>query len=343
MLDDYKLGQIVNRYANVALQKNTANFIIAKHVKAENFGWKHHDELMKEFYNLRKLLDEGKIALKDLKKPEFSLLDLKIKLTEKTMKSCNLCERKCGVNRLLGEVGVCKVGNNSLISSEFIHMGEEYYISPSHTIFFMGCNFFCQFCQNWSISQWFERGFYVAEEKLAKLIEERRRFSLNVNFVGGEPTPNLLFILKTLKHCSVNIPIIWNSNFYMSKNTMKILDGIVDMYLSDFKFGNDYCAERLSKVKSYFKICSRNHLIAAKNGEITIRHLVLPNHINCCSKPILKWIAKNLKDKAIVNIMSQYMPQYKAKNYPEINRTVSHEEMKEVIEYAETLELNYIT
>ena len=124
---------------------------------------------------------------------------------------------------------------------------------------------------------------------------------------------------------------------------MNILNGIVDMHLSDFKYGNNECALRLSKVPNYFDVCSRNHLIATKNTEMTIRHLILPNHVECCTKPILNWIHNNIRDKVIVNIMDQYRPEYKAHEYPDINRSLTREEIKEAINYAEELSINYIT
>jgi len=129
----------------------------------------------------------------------------------------------------------------------------------------------------------------------------------------------------------------------MSEKTMSILDGIVDMHLSDFKYGNNECGLRLSKVPKYFDVCSRNHFIVADNTEITIRHLVLPNHLECCTKPVLKWIADNVRDKAVVNIMAQYRPEYKAHEHPDINRSVRREEMEEAINYAKKLNINYIT
>jgi putative pyruvate formate lyase activating enzyme len=299
---------------------------------------------MKKFYETREKLDGGKIKLNSLKKPRLSLLDLKIMLTEQIMKSCELCERKCHVNRMKNEKGYCKVGKRCVISSEFIHMGEEAYITPSHTVFFMGCTLHCQYCQNWSISQWFEHGYEVEPKKLALRIETRRKESArNLNLVGGEPTSSLLCILKTLKLCQVNTPVIWNSNFYMSEKTMQILDGIIDMHLSDFKYGNNKCGLRLSNVPKYFDVCSRNHSIVVDNTEITIRHLVLPNHLECCNKPVLKWKADHIRDKVIVNIMAQYRPEYKANKYSDINRSVTREEMDEVIGYAKKLNINYIT
>jgi len=349
-LKNHLVKKILPRYIKVVRNKNCANFQIAKRIVVDfenNMNdkqlWQLHDKLMEKFYEIRFFMDSGMLSMKDLELPRFSLLDLKILLAEEMMKSCELCERKCEINRLEGEKGECKVGKNCLISSEFMHGGEEAYVSPSHTIFFMGCNFHCQFCQNYTISQWYESGYPVQSEWLAGRIDKMREEGCrNMNFVGGEPTPSMLPILKTLKLCKSNAPVVWNSNFYMSEKTMKILDGIVDMHLSDFKYGNSECASHFSKVPNYFEICSRNHLLATRQTEITVRHLVLPDHVECCSKPILDWIAKNIRRNCIVNLMDQYAPQYRADQYTDINRKISEDEFNAVVKYAKKLKINYM-
>lgn len=350
-LEDEMVQSILPRYIKAVNDELPANFQILKKIEFEPKKsltdqqlWKIHDKLMKDFYDLKKKLDNSKINIDDLKPPRLSLLDLKIQLVKEMMKSCELCERKCRVNRLKGELGDCKVGNDCSISSAFVHIGEEDHIVPSMTVFFMGCNFHCEYCQNWSISQWCESGCPITSRQLAEKIERGRREKCrNVNYVGGSPTPSLLWVLESLKYCNVNIPTIWNSNMYMSEKAMKILDGVVDMFLSDFKYGNDDCALRLSKVQNYFEICSRNHLLAAKRAEITLRHLILPNHVECCSKPILEWVAKNIREKCIVNLMDQYHPEYKASEHPDVNRRITSGEFESVIDLAKKLKINYIT
>jgi len=289
--------------------------------------------------NYLKILDKKKLPKFKLNK---DLLNKKIKDSFKLLENCELCERKCHVNRLKGELGHCNVGDKINISSYFDHMGEEPFLVPSFTIFFMSCTFHCQFCQNWGISQNFEEGYFIKEEELAKVIN-KHSYCKNVNFVGGSPTPYLPFILKTLSFVKTNIPVVWNSNFYMSEKSMSLLKDIVDIYLSDFKYGNDKCAEKLSKVKNYTKIIKRNHLLAFKDSELVIRHLVLPNHIECCTKPIFDFISKNFKDKVIVNIMDQYRPEFNATKFPEINRSLTPKEFEEAVNYAKKLKLNFIT
>nr|MCK4929652.1 radical SAM protein [Nanoarchaeota archaeon] len=293
---------------------------------------------------LEKALPNYLKILRGEKKPRFKLnnklLDEKIKTAHKILENCELCEHKCKVNRSKDKAGVCTVGDKLNVSSYFVHLGEEYFIVPSFTIFFMNCTFKCQFCQNWTISQGFEIGHTFTEEELASIIDTHSHCR-NMNFVGGEPTPYLPFILKTLKFVKSNLPVVWNSNFYMSEKSMELLKGMIDIYLSDFKYGNDKCAKRLSKIDNYMEVVKRNHLLAFKDSELVIRQLVLPNHFECCTEPILEFIAKNFKDKVIVNIMDQYRPEYKAKDYPEINRGLQKKEIEKAMNYAEELGLNF--
>jgi len=252
-------------------------------------------------------------------------LDLKIELAKEMVKACELCERGCGVNRERGEKGYCDV-NEPKISSEFLHMGEERELVPSHTVFFAGCNFGCVFCQNYEISQ-LNRGREVPSDILAKKLESSG--GKNVNWVGGDPTPNLPYVLEVLQKMNKPVPQIWNSNMYLSEKCMKLLSQLMDVYLTDFKYGNDDCARKLSDVEDYTFVVRRNHLIAEKTGDLIIRHLVLPGHLECCTKPLLKWIDSNLKDPKL-NIMTQYRPVWHAKEYSKINRYLSREEKKEI-------------
>jgi len=174
------------------------------------------------------------------------------------------------------------------------------------------------------------------------MIKARRaQGALNVNWVGGDPTPNLPYILKVLRFCRENIPQIWNSNMYCSLETMKLLGGVIDLYLTDFKYGNNGCAERLSMVRNYMEIVERNHRIAYSQTDMLIRHLVMPNHIRCCTEPILKWISKNTP-QALVNIMAQYRPEYRACEYDDISRPLKMSEHREALEIARELGLNFI-
>ncbi|MEM1600785.1 MAG: pyruvate formate lyase activating enzyme, partial [Sulfolobales archaeon] len=185
-------------------------------------------------------------------------------------------------------------------------------------------------------------GIKVSPRELA-LIQKHlyNEGAININHVGGEPTPNLLTILESLKYLEVNVPQLWNSNMYLSTHALTILLDVIDIWLPDFKYGNNSCGQRLSKVKDYFDVVSRNHAVICSNGDpIIIRHLVLPNHIECCTKPVLEWIAKNCSN-SLVNIMAQYRPEYlvvtHSDEYRDIARVPTTAEMREAYEYARKL------
>lgn len=271
--------------------------------------------------------------------PALSLLDLKVELAERLFQACCFCEHRCMVNRR-NTRGKCGV-QESRIALEFLHFGEEPVLVPSHTIFFSGCTFHCVFCQNWDISQ-IPCGTTIPADQLVRRIEKRKeQGARNVNWVGGDPTSNLLYILMVLQELRSNIPQVWNSNMYCSEETMKLLHGVIDIYLTDFKYGNDSCAKRLSDVDSYLAVVKRNHLLAYQHGEVLVRHLVLPNHYECCSKPVLRYIAKNIPD-VLVNVMAQYRPEYKVYEFKDIARPVSAEEVTQVKTYAEKLGIHQV-
>ncbi len=277
--------------------------------------------------------------------PEGSnFLDVKIALAQNYLKECVFCENQCKVDRTSGKVGICGVSEIASLASAFEHMGEESILVPSGTIFFNGCTFHCVFCQNWDISQEWPKGNWntllkVDGEQLAGIANRLFASGVkNINYVGGDPTSNLHVILESLKYLNVNLCQLWNSNFYNSVEAMNLLLDVMDLWLPDFKYGNDECAKKYSKIENYVQVLQRNLKIAHDegSGEIIIRHLVLPNHVKCCSKPILDWLAKNAPN-AVVNIMAQYRPEYKAMKYPEITRRPSGEEMREVRSYATEL------
>ncbi len=281
------------------------------------------------------MLDHYHNVLSGKERPKFTDADLNSleKRAIELSSPCRLCERRCGALRLKGEEGFCGV-LKARIASEFLHFGEERELVPSHTVFFSGCNFKCVFCQNWDISQYPENGEPVEPDELAECIKNRWDRSKNLNWVGGEPTPNLAYIISVLKRLDAPVPQVWNSNMYLTVGAMEIVNEITDLYLTDFKYGNDECALRLSNVPEYWKIVTRNHLLA--EGDMIIRHLVLPNHLECCTKPVLNWIKDNRPD-APVNVMAQYRPEYMAMKYIDIDRELRASEYIEAVKYAKDI------
>lgn len=330
----------------------TAKFMIARKLAAHfNLDdsnaklWKVHSQLLKKFGQLEKKIDNRLANLEELETPPQSFLDLKIEIANRILNSCHFCTRQCSVNRKEGKLGYCRSGTQITVSTIFEHMGEEPELVPSGTIFTLGCTMRCRHCQNWAISQWMEKGEIYAPERLARAIEHLRNNGCrNANLVGGDPTPWLAQWLEIFKHVNVNVPVVWNSNSYYSEGAAKLLAGFVDVYLLDFKYGNNECAKRLSDAPNYWEAGTRNHIYGKKYGELLIRVLVLPNHLDCCTKTILEWISKNLGPTTRTNVMFQYRPEWRAHEVPELRRRLTHAEREKAIRLAKRKGLlNFIT
>jgi putative pyruvate formate lyase activating enzyme len=351
VLNDELAKKSLARYFAIVKNAKTAKFKITQKLSAEfdkSYSleelWKEHTKRTEEFCKIEQEIDRGK-DLHEMLTPEKSYFDLKIEITNRILQNCHFCNRRCGVNRMTSGLGYCACGNVMVVSSIFEHVGEEPELVPSGTIFTMGCTMRCRHCQNWTISQWMESGSTYKPREMAREVEHLRLSGCrNANLVGGEPTPWLQQWLETFKHVGVNVPVVWNSNSYYSPETARLLAGFADVYLLDFKYGPSGCAERISGAPDYWKVCTHNHLEAKRYGELIIRVLVLPNHLECCTKPTLNWIAENLGAETRVNLMFQYRPEWRANEIPELRRRLSKDEMEKAVQLAEKAGLrNFIT
>jgi putative pyruvate formate lyase activating enzyme len=344
---DEKVRHALGRYFRVARGELPAKFMISRTIGVDLVPAASSDELlfehrkaMKEF---RKLEDSIR-GQADLTSVSYAnLLDLKLAIAGKLMEECTLCERGCRVNRLAGQRGVCKAGTDLVVSSMFNHYGEEPELVPSFAVFTMGCSFHCLHCQNYTISQWLERGEELCPGDVAAEVDNaRRKGSRNLNCVGGNPDQYLWSWLKVFGLLSESIPIVWNSNAYYSADQAELLDGVVDVYLLDFKYGNDDCAKDISGVDHYLGTVTRNHMKAKAAGEVIVRVLVLPNHLDCCLAVILGWISDNLGKSTRVNLMWQYRPEWKAFDRKDLSRRLSRSEMVRSLRMAKAAGLDNV-
>ncbi|MFX1324307.1 MAG: radical SAM protein [Promethearchaeota archaeon] len=338
------------RYRGIIDGTQIARFLIAKSLRSEP----HPDDQLEALEDLSRekslefneLLHEEPANLKSLENYKNNYITLNENLATKYLENCIFCERQCEVNRIDGEKGYCLISKETYVSSAFLHMGEEAPLIPSGTIFFQGCNFGCVFCQNYDISQtWkgkrdLEDVAQKVDAKMLAAIAEKLvdRGAININYVGGDPIPNIHTIVGSMNHQTSNITQLWNSNLYLTDKALSLIIDLIDFWLPDFKYGNNDCAKKYSGIDNYYDIISRNHkrIHDEGSGEMIIRHLVMPGHIDCCTKPIFDYVAKEIP-KAVVNIMGQYRPQYKAYQYPEINRRPTSQEMQEAKSYAKSL------
>jgi len=352
VLSDKLAKRSLTRYFAAMQNQLPAKFLIAKKTPAAfrisdstERLWKIHAAVMEEFNRIQTEIDGGRRALQAMETPAKSWLDLKIEIANRILSSCHLCLHSCNVNRLEGETGYCGCGSEIVVSSIFEHVGEEPELVPSGTIFTLGCTMRCKHCQNWTISQWSEEGRVYRTVDLAHAVQQLRLNGCrNANLVGGEPTPWIPQWLETFKHVETSVPVIWNSNSYYSPETAALLAGFADVYLLDFKYGPGRCAIEISDVQDYWETCARNHLEAKRCGELIVRILVLPNHLDCCTKPTVDWISQKLGPETRVNLMFQYRPEWKAFMVPELNRRLTSNEMQKAIRLAKEANLsNFIT
>lgn len=262
---------------------------------------------------------------------------------------CNSCPRKCNIDREQ-KTGVCGAPEKYKLARAALHFWEEPCISGekgSGTVFFSGCSLKCVFCQNFEISR-NAFGKEISEERLIEIFKElEAQGAHNINLVN--PTHYSLQISHTLKKYKPSVPVVWNTGGYDSIESLKKLDGLVDIYLADIKYVSESVSKKYSGAENYFSVASEAVLemqrqigenIFDENGimqkGVIIRHLVLPGNVSQAMR-VMDWIKANLPEDTVLSLMSQYTPCGKASEYPTINRKLSIREYDMVIDYAEKL------
>ncbi|MBE0688051.1 MAG: radical SAM protein [Anaerolineaceae bacterium] len=268
---------------------------------------------------------------------------------------CNICPLSCGVNRLEEKKGVCLTGRYAQISSFGPHYGEEKPLSGwqgSGTIFFSRCNLHCVFCQNADISQ---EGFgkEVTAEELAEIMLELQTMGChNINLVSpSHVVPQILESVFLASQRGLNLPIVYNCGGYDSVETLKLLDGVIDIYMPDMKYADEKIAKKYSRVPNYPMINQAailemhrqvGDLVMDDNGiavkGLLVRHLIMPDGVTG-TENVIKFLAEKISRNVYLNLMDQYWPAYQATRYPEINRRVNQSEMKKAIEIARNMDL----
>ena len=266
-------------------------------------------------------------------------LNQRIQTLETLWTDCRACGRDCGVNRLEGELGICGLGREIRIYKEHIHYGEECSISPSHTVYLTGCSFRCTFCSDDSAVQEPQKGTILSSEDLAQLISQRQREGArNVHFVGGEPSVNALGILEALRQCAPLPPVVWNTNAYHSGQLLPLLSGLVDTWIADLKFGSDDCG-RIAGVQNYTQVAHPAvKALEADPGKLIVRHLLMPGHVECCTRPVLHWLATHAP-QATVNLMTGWLPLARARRDPQLNTRIQPMEHEKALELFSTTPL----
>ncbi|MEW6456432.1 MAG: radical SAM protein [Acidobacteriota bacterium] len=282
----------------------------------------------------------------------FKTGDLKKRIIKafELLENCSMCPRECEAERTKNKKGTCEIGHLPRIASYHAHFGEEDPLVGNYgsgTIFLSSCNLLCIYCQNYTISH-LNEGSEVSFENFAKMmLYLQEKGCHNINFVT--PTHQVPQILKSLEIAiekGLSVPLVYNSSGYDKAETLKLLDGIFDIYMPDLKYMDSEAAQKYSKAKDYPEVVKKaikemhnqvGDLVLDERGiairGLLIRHLVLPNRLSG-TKKAMEFIANEISKNTYVNIMDQYHPCYKAFDFPELSRRISHEEYKEAVNIA---------
>jgi len=280
----------------------------------------------------------------------FNELKERASLAFARMESCDLCARHCKTNRLIGDLGVCKTGLQAWVSSYGPHLGEENHLrgwNGSGTIFFARCNLRCEFCQNHDISQR-NAGNEVSAQALAQIMLELQALGChNINLVSpSHVVAQILAALPFAVQGGLRLPLVYNTGGYDALDALKLLDGIVDIYMPDMKFANAGSAKRYSRALNYPSVnrsaVQEMHrqvgdLQTDDDGLATrgllVRHLILPRNL-AGTKQIIKFLADEISTDTYLNLMAQYYPAYHASRYPELNRRITANEYNAAVRLA---------
>ncbi|RKO66019.1 radical SAM protein [Desulfofundulus salinus] len=263
---------------------------------------------------------------------------------------CTVCAQYCHVNRLEGEKGFCRGGRLAAVSSWGPHFGEEEVLVGRHgsgTIFFAHCNLACRFCQNCDISQYGEGSELTARELAGAMLELQDMGCHNINLVSpSHYVPQILEALYIAAGDGLTLPLVYNTGGYDALHTLKLLDGVVDIYMPDIKFGDDGIGERYTRAANYFTVAKQavkemhrqvGDLVVDERGMavrgLLVRHLVMPGDL-ARTGAVMKFLAGEISPNTFVNIMDQYYPAHEARRYPELSRRITREEFRRAVEIA---------
>jgi putative pyruvate formate lyase activating enzyme len=255
---------------------------------------------------------------------------------------CHLCAHNCGVDRLAGEFGRCHAGVGARVFSAQTEVTDELELIPTFAIALSGCDLRCDFCITGAES-WNPR---AGEELSVAELGAMATMALNdgaktVMVLGGEPTIHLPTALELVAAMPDSARLVWKTNAYGSAEARELLDGLFDVWVADFKFGNDACAQRLAGISGYTEIVRANLCWTNDHSELIVRHLLMPGHLDCCWRPVAEWLAENLPGVK-VNLRSGFWPAWHAKRHTELRGTVPMEESRRAIQIACMHGLNLI-
>ena len=275
--------------------------------------------------------------------PRSVLARERARIARAMLADCRFCAHDCRVNRLAGENGLCHAGAEARFFSAQIEVSDELELIPTFAAALSGCDLRCDFCIT-GASSWNPRAGtgFDPHAMAAKARVALQGSARTIMVLGGEPTIHLPVALEFVSLLPETARLIWKTNAHGSAQAHELLDGMFDVWLADFKFGNDACAQRLAKTPDYLRGVKDNLLWADDHSELIVRHLLMPGHVECCWQPVAEWLAANLPGVK-VNLRSGFWPAWQAARHAELRRTVSGPESARAVDLAQRLGLNLIS
>ena len=299
--------------------------------------WELHDTIVQDT-TAKDLPERAELS------EQLSLLDLKIELCRRILSHCVLCGRRCGVDRMHGEAGICGLETEAVVADQFVHIAEEPPINPSLLISLYSCGLRCRYCQQWDLLE----PITVIGELLDETLwpELNTEGARSLSFIGGNPDESLYAILRFLRSSPPGwrLPVVWNCHSYSSPETLKLLNGIVDAYVPDLKYGSENCGRELSGVPNYPDTARKAISTMTDQGApVIVRLLVLPGHAQCCHMQALRFLSYLASDMLFVSVRGQYCPDWIiTQENGEMARRPSVDEIEAVYEKAYDLGLRLI-
>ena len=301
-----------------------------------------------------------------------ALARARIPLAQAALADCHLCAHHCGVNRLAGERGLCKAGTRTRIFSAQVEVADELELIPTFAIAPSGCDLRCAFCITGEAS-WNPRAGeeFVPEALAADAAAALANGARSIMILGGEPTIHLPTVLEIVAALPGEATLVWKTNAHATAEARALLDGLFDVWLADYKFGNDACALRLARVADYTRVARenlrwmaggqksevrsqkseiaiqnagsriQNSKLKTQNSELIVRHLLLPGHVECCWRPIAAWLAAELPGVK-VSLRTEYWPAWQASRHVEIHGPIAEVERRQARDIAHEHTLNLI-
>lgn len=259
-----------------------------------------------------------------------------------SLADCRLCAHNCGCNRLSGERGFCHAGADARCFTAQVEVSDELELIPTFAIALSGCDLRCDFCitgkESWNAAAGMPLDVTEMAERAERALNNGAR---TIMVLGGEPTIHLPSALELVAALPDSAKLIWKTNAHGSAQARTLLDSMFDVWLADFKFGNDACAQRLAKVSNYVAVVRENLLWAHTHSELIVRHLLMPGHLDCCWRPVAEWLAIELPGVK-VNLRAGFWPAWHASRHPELIQPTSSPETRMAWEIARACNLNLI-